>query len=63
MKKSQFSDNQTLTIIKQGENGILVPDLRREHGISNATSDKLNLRRISNHRRWGLTNMARPLMA
>ena len=37
MKKSRFSDAQILTILKQGENGVPIPDLCREHGISNAT--------------------------
>jgi len=37
MKKSRFSDVQILAILKQGENGVPVADLCREHGISNAT--------------------------
>ncbi len=37
MKKSRFSDNQILSILKQAENGIPVPELCREHGMSNAT--------------------------
>ncbi len=37
MKKSKFSDSQIISILKQGENGVSVPDLCREHGISNAT--------------------------
>ena len=37
MKKSRFSDGQILAILKQGENGVAVADLCREHGISNAT--------------------------
>ena len=37
MKKSRFTDAQILTILKQGENGVAVADLCREHGISNAT--------------------------
>ena len=38
MKKSRFTDAQILAILKQGENGVAVADLCREHGISNATS-------------------------
>ena len=37
MKKSRFTDRQILAILKQAENGIPVPDLCREHGMSNAT--------------------------
>ena len=37
MKKSRFNDGQILAILKQGENGVAVADLCREHGISNAT--------------------------
>ena len=37
MKKSRFSDVQILTVLKQGENGVPVADLCREHGISDAT--------------------------
>lgn len=37
MKKSHFSDSQILAILKQNEQGIPVPDLCREHGISSAT--------------------------
>lgn len=37
MKKSKFSDSQIISILKQGENGVSVPDFCREHGISNAT--------------------------
>ena len=37
MKKSRYSDSQILAILKQGESGIPVPDLCREHGMSSAT--------------------------
>ncbi len=37
MKKSRFSDSQILAILKQAEVGTPVPELCREHGISNAT--------------------------
>lgn len=37
MKKSRFTDAQNLAILKQGEGGLPVADLCREHGISNAT--------------------------
>lgn len=37
MKKSKFTDSQIISILKQGENGVRVPDLCREHGISSAT--------------------------
>ena len=37
MKRSQYSDSQILAILKQAENGIPVPQLCREHGMSSAT--------------------------
>ena len=37
MKKSKFSDSQILSILKQAEGGMLIPELCREHGISSAT--------------------------
>ena len=39
MKRSRFSDAQILALPKQGESGVPVADLCREHGISNATYD------------------------
>lgn len=37
MKKSKYSDNQILSILKQAESGVPVPELCREHGMSSAT--------------------------
>ena len=37
MKKSKFTDNQILVVLKQAEAGAAVPALCREHGISTAT--------------------------
>ena len=37
MKKSRFSDSQIMAILKQAENGVSVPELCREHGMSNAS--------------------------
>lgn len=37
MKKSRFSGAQILSILKQGEGGVPIANLCREHGISNAT--------------------------
>ncbi len=37
MKRSKFSDTQIISILKQGEVGMAVPDICREHGISTAT--------------------------
>lgn len=34
MKRSQYSDSQILSILKQADNGIPVPELCREHGMS-----------------------------
>lgn len=36
MKKSRYSDSQILAILKQNEQGVSVPDLCREHGMSSA---------------------------
>ena len=36
MKRSRFTDSQILAILKQAENGISVPELCREHGMSSA---------------------------
>jgi putative transposase len=40
MKKSKFSEYQIIQILKQGEAGLKVAALCREHGISPATYDK-----------------------
>ena len=37
MKKSRYSDSQIISILKQAEAGTPVPDLCREHGMSNAS--------------------------
>jgi putative transposase len=37
MKRSKFSDGQSLPLFKQGEVGTAVPDLCRGHGINSAT--------------------------
>lgn len=37
MKKSRYSDSQIINILKQAEGGAKVPDLCREHGMSDAT--------------------------
>jgi len=36
-EKSRYSDSQILSILKQAESGTPVPELCREHGMSNAT--------------------------
>ncbi len=36
MRKSRYSDSQILAILKQNEQGVSVPDLCREHGMSSA---------------------------
>lgn len=35
--KSRFTDSQILSVLKQAENGVSVPELCREHGMSSAT--------------------------
>lgn len=37
MKKSKFSETQIVTILKEGEAGVPVAQILREHGISHAT--------------------------
>jgi len=37
MKKSRYSDSQIIGILKQAEAGTPVPELCREHGMSNAS--------------------------
>lgn len=37
MKKSRFTDSHILAILKQAENGVPVPELCLEHGMSSAT--------------------------
>ena len=37
MRKSKFSESQIVSILKDAEGGIEVPDLLRKHGISKAT--------------------------
>lgn len=36
MRKSRYSDSQILATLKQNEQGLPVPDLCREHGMSSA---------------------------
>jgi len=44
MKKSKYSDAQILSILKQAEAGTPVPELCREHGMSNASFYKWRAR-------------------
>jgi len=37
MKKSRYSEQQIIAILKQGEAGVPVADLCREHGIGKST--------------------------
>lgn len=37
MKSSHFSDSKILSILKQAESGIPVPELCREHGMAKST--------------------------
>ena len=44
MKMSRFSEPQILAILRQAEGGIPVPELCREHGMSNASFYKWRAR-------------------
>jgi len=37
MKKSRFTDNQILAILKEAETDVRAPDLSRTHGMSDPT--------------------------
>ena len=37
MKKSRFSDARIMGTLAQAENGVPIPELCREHGMSNAS--------------------------
>ena len=37
MKRSRFSEEQIIAILKQQENGMATVDVCREHGVSSAT--------------------------
>jgi len=37
MKKSRYTDSQILAILKQNESSVCVPDLCREHDMSDVT--------------------------
>lgn len=37
MKQQRFSDSQIMTILKQAQGGVPVPQLCREHGMSSAS--------------------------
>ncbi|MBB4093066.1 putative transposase [Ochrobactrum pecoris] len=44
MKMSRFSEPQILAILRQAEGGVPVPELCREHGMSNASFYKWRAR-------------------
>ncbi len=37
MKKSRFTETQIISILKEADSGLLVKDVCRKHGISDAT--------------------------
>ena len=40
MRKSRFSDSQSMAILKQAQSGVPVADLCREHGMSSGLFDQ-----------------------
>ena len=44
MKRSRFSEEQIIAILKQQESGVATADVCREHGISSATFYKWKAR-------------------
>lgn len=44
MKRSKFTDSQIIAILKEAESGVRVPDLCRNHGMSDATFYKWRAR-------------------
>ena len=40
MKRSRFTEDQNIGILKEHEAGVFVADLCRKHGASDATVDK-----------------------
>jgi putative transposase len=37
MKKAHFTDSQIMAILKQADSGVPIPELCREHGMSNSS--------------------------
>jgi putative transposase len=37
MKKAHFTNSQIMAILKQADNGVPIPELCREHGMSNSS--------------------------
>jgi putative transposase len=37
MKKAHFTDSQIMVILKQADSGVPIPELCREHGMSNSS--------------------------
>jgi putative transposase len=37
MKKAHFTDSQIMAILKRADNGVPIPELCREHGMSNSS--------------------------
>lgn len=43
MKKSRFSEEKTIAVLKQWEAGVKVAELTRKHGVSEATLNECKI--------------------
>ena len=54
MKKSRYTEEQIIGILKQHESGVKTADLCREHGISDLSLDREALKAVIRKNGWSL---------